>query len=98
MDEVLDRVVEIARKYKAKKVILFGSRARGDHSPLSDYDIAIFEEETLSDLEKAYLCDEIEEVPTLKKIQAVFVREGTTDELMGNINREGIVLYEQAGY
>jgi len=30
-------------RYKVDKIVLFGSRARGDYSSVSDYDIAIFE-------------------------------------------------------
>lgn len=34
-------IIEIARKNAIKKVILFGSRARGDNSPRSDIDLAV---------------------------------------------------------
>jgi len=42
-DYVIEQLCEIAAKYKIEKMVLFGSRARGDHSLLSDYDIAVFE-------------------------------------------------------
>ena len=42
MDSVIIKIAEIIKKYSAvTKVILFGSRARGDNTPKSDYDIAI---------------------------------------------------------
>ena len=42
MDSVITKIAEITKKYSAVvKVILFGSRARGDDTPKSDYDIAI---------------------------------------------------------
>ena len=36
MDEVYKQIVNIAKKYNTKKVVLFGSRARGTNHPKSD--------------------------------------------------------------
>ena len=33
MDEVYKQIVNIAKKYNTKKVVLFGSRARGTNHP-----------------------------------------------------------------
>ncbi len=93
MDRVLDRIKEISLQYRVGKVVLFGSRARGDNSPVSDYDIAIFENH-LSALDKARLRDDIDEIETLKKIDIIFVQENFTDELMESIKRDGVILYE----
>jgi len=93
MDDVLEQIRRIAVKYKVDKVVLFGSRARGDYSPVSDYDIAVFKKE-LSTLDKACFCDDVDEINTLKKIDLVFVHESATDELMGNIKRDGVTIYE----
>ena len=94
MDKVIEDIKEIAKKYKVEKIILFGSRARGDHSTVSDYDFAVFEN-FLSALDKARLCEDIDEIETLKKIDIVFVQENSTDELMESIKRDGVILYEQ---
>jgi predicted nucleotidyltransferase len=85
MDNVLIQIKKIAINYTVEKVVLFGSRARGDHTTTSDYDIGIFGN-NLSD---------IEEVETLKKIDILFVKEDSVDELMENIKREGVVIHEQ---
>lgn len=95
-DPVLQKIREISMKYKVQKAVLFGSRARGDHSPVSDYDIAITGEE-LSDFDKACLCADVEEIDTLKKIDILFVDVGIKDDLMKNIARDGVTLYEQIG-
>ena len=35
------RIIELAKKYRVEKVILFGSRARGNNRPDSDVDLAL---------------------------------------------------------
>ncbi|MDD2212854.1 MAG: nucleotidyltransferase domain-containing protein [Clostridia bacterium] len=94
MDDVLGKIKEIARKYKITQVILYGSRARGDYSSASDYDLAVFGE-SLSELDKAYFNSELEEIETLKKIDVTFIKEGVTDEFTENIRKEGVIIYEQ---
>ena len=93
MDSVLDQIKEISISYKVDKTLLFGSRARGDYSSASDYDIAIFENH-LSALDKACLRADVDEIETLKKIDLVFVKESSKDELMESIKRDGVILYE----
>jgi predicted nucleotidyltransferase len=43
MDYILEEIKTIAEKYSVRKVMLFGSRARGAHKTTSDYDIAVFD-------------------------------------------------------
>jgi uncharacterized protein len=93
MDSVIEQIREIAMKYKIDKLVLFGSRARGDHSPVSDYDIAIYAK-NLSVLDRANFRADIDEIETLKKIDIVFVYDSATDDLMKNIKRDGVILYE----
>lgn len=40
-EQVLREISDFAKKYKVEKVILFGSRARGDFKRTSDIDIAV---------------------------------------------------------
>lgn len=94
LDYVLDKIKEIAQKQRLKKVLLFGSRSRGDNGERSDYDIAIIDTD-LSPRDKAHISNEIEEISTLKKIDIVFVNSTTNKELVDNINRDGVVIYEE---
>lgn len=96
MDNVIEQIKEIASKYKINKVLLFGSRARGDNSSTSDYDIAVFGHE-LSELDKARFSYDVDEIETLKKIDIVYVNKNVTDTLVKNIMRDGVTIYEQTG-
>ena len=39
--EVINEIIELAKKFNIYKVILFGSRARGDFREKSDIDLAV---------------------------------------------------------
>lgn len=92
-DSVLLQIKEIAMRYNLKKIMLFGSRARGDGTAVSDYDIAIYAEE-LSEQEKAIIYDEIQDINTLKKIDILFVNAGKSDEFLKSIEKEGVIIHE----
>ena len=93
-DYVLSKIKEIAAKFDIEKVILFGSRARGDHSKTSDYDIAILGKD-IPLVDQALLREAMEEINTLKKLDVVFIDEDSDKELAENIRSEGVVIYEQ---
>lgn len=40
--KVIEEIIVLAKKYHVEKVILFGSRARGDYHSRSDIDLAHF--------------------------------------------------------
>lgn len=93
MDVVIKSLREIGRKYNIDKVVLFGSRARNDHSQSSDYDIAITNRR--KDV-KYHILEEIEEIDTLCKIDVIFLNDLDGDELIiENIRRDGIVIMDK---
>lgn len=94
-DIVLENINEIAKKYNVEKVILFGSRARGDNLDTSDYDLAIFAED-LNPITIARFSIKIDEIETLKKIDLVYVDKNTDGSLLDNIIKEGMIIYEKA--
>ena len=86
-----EAIIALAQKYDVKKVILFGSRARGDNWERSDIDLAISGgNRTMFTLD----VDEIEIVPTLLMFDVVDLDNGCNEELRAEIARDGVVLYE----
>ena len=91
-EKVKDKIIELARKYGVKKVILFGSRARGDNWERSDIDLAISGgNRTMFSLD----VDETDIVPTLLMFDVVDLDEPCNEDLRESINRDGVVLYEE---
>ncbi len=77
-----------------ERAALFGSRARGDFSDRSDYDVAVFG--TLSEHDRLQLRSACrEELPTLHKIDLIFVNEVTDKKFLQSIQTEGIVFYDK---
>jgi predicted nucleotidyltransferase len=75
------------------KVILFGSRARGNADRTSDFDVGILGERPL-DLKKFYkIADALEALPTLYSIDWVDLNR-TSEKLRQQALKEGKVLYE----
>ena len=67
MEKLFEQVKKCASNYpNIYKIVLFGSRARGDYRPNSDIDLAIFSSSS-SNLEVANFTNEIEDLDTLLK-------------------------------
>ncbi|ALX50630.1 hypothetical protein AOX59_12405 [Lentibacillus amyloliquefaciens] len=76
------------------KVILFGSRARGDFRLNSDLDLAIRTKD-ITHSEQNLINDRIQEMPTALKIDVVFLDRLTKKGLINNIKQEGVIIYEE---
>jgi uncharacterized protein len=92
VDFVLEKIIQIAANNpKVKKIVLFGSRARGDQNERSDYDLAFFSE---IELDLSPLFSEItDHNPSLKKLDLLHF-EKARPELKTKILQEGKVIYE----
>lgn len=88
--KVIQQIRDMAEQYGVKKVLLFGSRARGDFKRTSDIDIAV----TGGDFER-FALDVDEETSTLLEYDIVNLDREMQDELRDSIEKEGIVLYEK---
>lgn len=88
--KVLEEIRNLAADYNVKKVILFGSRARGDHHERSDIDLAVYGGDTNN---FALAVDE--ETSTLLMYDIVDLSLPVQQELKDKIYQEGIVIYEK---
>ena len=86
---VISEIRLLAQKYNLDKVILFGSRARGDFQEKSDIDLAV------SGGNPARFNMELEEVNTLLKFDIVDLNKPVYGPLMNSIAEEGKILYEK---
>ena len=90
MQSLYNQIAALGRQYGADKVVLFGSRARGDHRERSDIDLAVYGMEGSN--QSCFRMD-LEDLPTLLKFDVVFVSPDTSPKLMNNIERDGVELY-----
>lgn len=89
-DRVLREIISFARKHHIEKVILFGSRAKGNHTERSDIDLAIVG----GNLDSFYW-DIKENTHTLLSFDIVALNDTISDELKKEINKDGVILYEK---
>lgn len=87
---VLDEVCGIAKECHVKKVILFGSRARGDFKKKSDIDLAV-----LGGDFNRFALDVDEKTSTLLEYDIINLSNKVSEELLDSIRKEGITIYEE---
>ena len=89
-ESIINEIKDLAIKCGVEKVILFGSRARGDSKERSDIDLAIEGGNTALFSVEA---DEI--INTLLMFDIVDLGGFVQDELRQSIEREGKIIYEK---
>ena len=90
---VLDLAATIAAIPTVRRVILYGSRARGDAEERSDFDIAV-DAPDASSRDWVTIFELADDAYTLLEIQIVRLHE-TGEEFRQRVAQEGIVLYER---
>lgn len=94
LDERLIQSIQgIGQNYAIERIVLFGSRARGDHKPASDIDLAVFLLPEFNN--KGRMTSDFDDLNTLLKIDLVFINEQIDPKLLENIEREGAFIYER---
>lgn len=92
IEEVYSQIVEFSVEYKAKRIVLFGSRARKTNNEKSDIDIAVYgckDFESLKDKIK-------DELWSLLKVDIINMDDNQLSaDLVKEIERDGVVLYEK---
>ncbi len=89
-EKVQQEIIDLAIKYDVRKVIVFGSRARGDYKRISDIDLAV-EGGNVS----AFAVDADELTSTLLEYDIVDLNGQVQKELLESIKKEGVVIYEK---
>ena len=92
MEELYGRLAELARRYGARRLVLYGSRARGDHRYNSDVDLAVYGMPEENEGAFGVDCDEL---PTLLKLDIVQIREGMNPAFLANIEKDGVTLMDR---
>lgn len=87
---VIQEIRQLAEKYAIQKVILFGSRARGDYRRVSDIDLAVSGGDCIR-----FALDVDEETSTLLKYDVVDLDGSVQQTLRDSIAQEGKVIYEK---
>lgn len=92
LDKRLEReIISMARRFGIKKLILFGSRARGTNRERSDIDLAA----TGGDIDEFAEAVE-EQIDTLLAFDVINLDDGIDDDFKAEIDRDGIILYAEA--
>lgn len=87
---VLQEISTLADCHGMSRVILFGSRARGDFCRTSDIDLAVS-----GGFIPGFALDVEEETSTLLKFDVVDLDLSVQQELLHSIERKGITIYEK---
>lgn len=92
MEKLYALIAALGEKYQADRITLFGSRARGDHKERSDIDLAIY---GIPEDNQARFWSDVDDLPTLLQFDLVHVTEDTDAELVKNIEKDGVTIYEK---
>lgn len=90
MEELYSQLAALARRYGAKRLVLFGSRARGDNRYNSDIDLAVY---GMPEGSRSNFWMDCEELPTLLKFDIVHITDGMNPAFLANIKKDGVTLY-----
>ena len=89
--EIKSVVSELAQKYGAQRIFLFGSYARGDMEPTSDIDLRI-DKGTIRGLELAGLLVDLEDA---LGVPVDLIPTGSLDDrFLASIRNDEVLLYE----
>lgn len=89
-DIVFEEIRMLAKRHQLDRVVLFGSRARGDYLRNSDIDLAVSGGDVIS-----FALDMEEETSTLLTYDVVDIGKRIDDGLRESIEREGKTIYEK---
>ncbi len=92
--QVLNGILSILRKELApRRILLFGSRAKGRAHHGSDFDIAV-DARTPRSAKKSSIAEKIDKIAGLYRVDVVFLRQVSKD-FRNIVQKTGEVLYER---
>ena len=89
--KIYGQLAALGKQYAVEKIVLFGSRARGNNLPKSDIDIAVAGCRDFGRF--SYLIEE--HLDTLLDVDVVNLDESLSQQLLDEIARDGVILYEK---
>lgn len=90
MQQLYSQLAVLAQKYGARRLVLFGSRARGDNRYNSDIDLAVYD---MPKENQGRFWMDCEELPTLLKFDIVHIHKNMNPAFLQNIQKDGVTLY-----
>lgn len=89
-NDIITRLLTLFNSYsEVKRVLIFGSRARGDYKYNSDIDVAIFSEGGVS----GELCADIDDAVGIYKVDIIDMYTLDNEKLIKNVAEQGIEIY-----
>ena len=88
----IELIVNELKNYNPRKIILFGSRAKGTYKKGSDIDIAV--DIDLDFREKRKLKEKIDTLSGLYTVDLIFLPE-VGEDFKKRVLKEGVILYEK---
>ena len=96
INSILEEIINLAKKYSASTVILFGSRAKGTYSEGSDIDLAaVGDGLTFNQLMDINI--QIEDLGLLYKVDVVDYNKNIGTPIGDHISRVGKPFYNKTG-
>lgn len=93
-DNIIEELCSVFRRYKnVKRVLIFGSRAKGTYRPGSDIDIAVIADDFTLNQRLLMMCD-IDDLMLLYGVDIIDYNKQVGKPIYDHINRVGKVLYE----
>lgn len=91
-ERMIREIAVYARRHSVDRIVLFGSRARGTNTERSDVDLAVYG----GDFDGFYT-DIKEDLHSLLMFDVVNASENISEDLQGELRRDGKVIYEKTG-
>lgn len=92
LSPLYQQIASLAAKYGAQKLVLFGSRARGDNTPRSDIDLAVY---GMPQSQQALFWSDTDDLDTLLKLDITHITPSLDQVFLDNIEKDGVILMDK---